>query len=168
MRYLRKAGSDPSFLLKALSEASGEMRREYHGLSREDLLVPGSAPDEGWCLLAVAVHVRDTERGILGQVEAILRRREANVRYVDIDNIPFAEDYSDADEDDVMEEFHDLRQRLAYTLWELDGEDWERAGIHPYRGRVTLLDLARETYQHDLEHLWQVRRMVLALMETPR
>ena len=168
MRYVRQAGSDPSFLLKALSEASGEFRREYRGLSRRDLLQPGSRPDDGWCLLALAVHARDTERGVIGQVEAIIRRREPRLRYVDFDNIPFPDEYTDADEDDVLEEFHDLRQRLAYTLWELDSDDWERAGAHPYRGRTTLLDLARETYQHDLEHLWQVRRMVLALMEPHR
>ena len=34
---------------------------------------------------------------------------------------------------------------------------------HPYRGRVTLLELTREMYQHDLEHLWQTRRMIEAL-----
>jgi hypothetical protein len=32
--------------------------------------------------------------------------------------------------------------------------------LHPYRGRLTVLEIAREAYQHDLEHLWQARRML--------
>ncbi|MGI8926629.1 MAG: DinB family protein [Tepidiformaceae bacterium] len=163
MRYVREAGSDPSFLLKALGEASGELRREYLGLRRRDLLRAAGSPDEDWCLLAIAYHLRETERGVLGQLQAIVRRREPPILHVDIDDIPFREDYEDLDEDDVLEEFHALRQRFAYSLWDLDAGDWERGGVHPYRGRLTVIDLAREAYRHDLEHLWQVRRMVLAL-----
>ena len=52
-------------------------------------------------------------------------------------------------------------------LWELAEPEWDRAGIHPYRGRMTIRQLTREMYQHDLEHLWQTRRMIDALTSNP-
>ena len=50
-----------------------------------------------------------------------------------------------------------------YLLWSADERDWARVGLHPYRGEVTLLDLVRDLYQHDLEHLWQAKRMAEGL-----
>lgn len=168
MKYVREAGSDPSFLLKALSEASGELQRSFYGLTPRELMVPGIGQDEGWHLLGIPMHVRDVERGVLRQYEAILSRRESDIPHVDFDDIPFEEDYCEEDEEELLEEFHYLRRRTSYMLWDLMPSEWERGGTHPYRGRMTLLQIARETYQHDLEHLWQARRMVDALKSTAR
>jgi len=160
MRYVRQAGNDPAFLLKALSEASGELRRAFYGLPSRILLQPGEGFDEPWCLLGIAYHVRDVERGVLRQIEPMLAQRDPEIPSVDFDDIPFREDYEHADDEELLDEFHYLRQRLAYALWDTDERQWERGGIHPYRGRVTILQLAREVYQHDLEHLWQSQRMI--------
>src|SRR5690242_5588664 len=62
VRYVRQAGTDPSFLVKALGEAAGELRRSLEGLPRRALLKPGSGVDEDWMLLGVLVHLRDVER----------------------------------------------------------------------------------------------------------
>lgn len=163
MQYVRQAGTDPSFLLKALGEASGELRQCLYGLGRTTLLAPAEDPDDGWCLLGLAAHMRDVEEGVYEQVDAIVSSREPEIRHVDIDDIPFREDYEDEDEDELLAEFHYLRRQTAYLLWDIPERGWERAGLHPYRGRLTILDLVRELYQHDLEHLWQARRMVDAL-----
>ncbi len=160
MRYVRPAGNNPSFLLKALGEASGEVRRSIAGLRRRQLVQPGSGADEGWCLLAVATHLRDIEEGIGEQLELILTAREPEIRHVDLDDIPLREDYIDEDIEDVLDDFHYYRRRNTYRLWDIEPSQWERGGIHPYRGRWTVIEIARELYQHDLEHLWQVRRMI--------
>jgi hypothetical protein len=47
----------------------------------------------------------------------------------------------------------------VYLLWSLDESDWERAGIHPYLGPLTITQVAREMNEHDLAHLWQLRRL---------
>jgi len=163
VQYVRQAGTDPSFLLKALGEASGELRQCLYGLSRPTLLVPCDDPDDGWSLLGLAAHMRDVETGVHEQLDAIVSAREPEIRHVDIDDIPFREDYEDEDEDDILGEFHYLRRQTAYLLWDIPERAWERGGIHPYRGRMTVLELVRELYQHDLEHLWQARRIVDAL-----
>ena len=90
----------------------------------------------------------------------MLNRREPEIRHVDLDDIPFREDYIEEDVEELLEEFHYLRRETTFMFWGIDERDWERGGIHPYRGRLTVLDIARETYQHDLEHLWQARRMI--------
>ena len=166
---MRQAGSDPSFLLKALGEASGELQRAFYGLHPRQLTEFGRGVDDGWCLQAIPFHVLQTERGFLGQFEAIVgSRRDSPIPHVDVDDIPFQEDYDETDEEELLEEFHYLRRRTTYMLWDLAESDWQRAGIHPYRGRMTLLELTREMYQHDLEHLWQARRMIEALTSAAR
>ena len=49
--------------------------------------------------------------------------------------------------------------RVVNLLWSLESEDWERTGRHPYSGEVSIARLAREHIEHDLEHLWQARRL---------
>lgn len=160
MRYVRQAGSDPSFLLKALGEAAGELERSFYGVPERELQRAFEHPDEGWCLLAIPFHVREVERGIQGQLDTILTSRRDELKHVDLDDIPFREDYIEEDVEELIEEFHYLRRRTTYSLWDIDERDWQRAGEHPYRGRLTVLEIAREAYQHDLEHLWQARRML--------
>jgi hypothetical protein len=166
VRYVRQAANDPAFLLKALGESSGELRRLLHGVPRRAMVRDGEGDDDVWTLLGIAAHMRDIELGVNEQMELVIashRGGEPRLRHVGLDDIPFREDYVDEDEDEVIEELHYYRRQTSYLLWSCDERDWERAGIHPYRGRVTLLELARDLYQHDLEHLWQARRMVDAL-----
>lgn len=160
MRYVRQAGSDPAFLLKALGEAAGELHRAFAAVSYREWHRMGEGDDEGWCLLAIPWHVREVEKGVYKQIETILSRRDPEIRHVDFDDIPFKEDYWEEDAEELLEEFHYLRRHTVYSLYDLSERDWERSGIHPYRDRLSVLQIVREMYQHDLEHLWQTRRMI--------
>jgi hypothetical protein len=160
MRFVRQAGSDPSFLLKALGEASGELHRAFYGVPHRQLQIEGLGADEGWSLLGIAFHALQVEKGVQRQLETILESRSSEIRHVDLDDIPFREDYIEDDYEELLEEFHYLRRRTTYQLWDIDERDWQRSGTHPYRGERTVLEITRELYQHDLEHLWQARRML--------
>ena len=168
MREVRPAGQDPAFLLKALSEAAGELQRSFHGLRRAELLRRGDGFDDCWCLLSIAVHLRDVEEEAAEQFELMLDQREPDLRHVDLDRVPIESEYLDADEDEALSDFRQLRRESAYLLWDLTPKAWQRGGLHPYRGRITVLEFARDLYQHDLEHLWQVRRMFDRLATTHR
>jgi hypothetical protein len=163
MRYVREAGSDPAFLLKALGEASGEIRRSIAGMRHRELLLPGKGIDDDWCLMGVAAHMRDVEEGVGDQVELILTAREPEIHHVDLDDIPFREDYLKEDIEDVLDDLNYYRRQNRYRLYDLHPSQWERGGIHPYRGRRTVAEIVRELYQHDLEHLWQVGRIIEAV-----
>ena len=159
--------SSDRFLLKALGEAAGELRGLLWTKGDRQAREPGERPDEGWCLLAIAVHLQDVEQKTGQQFETILRRPYAPIRNVDLDDIPFPEDYEYVSIDEAVSGFAYARQETSYSLWGLTREEWERTAVHPYRGEVALIDLVRDLYKHDLEHLWQARRM-LGLDPVPR
>src|SRR3954451_13267774 len=128
MQFVRQAGSDPSFLLKALSEVSGELRQALYGLGLRDLLAPGEFPDDGWSLMAICYHLKEVERGVADQVQTILTHRDPEIANVDLDDIPLEEVLEDADEEELLDEFHYLRRRHTYLLWDMAERDWERGG----------------------------------------
>ncbi len=152
--------SSDRFLLKALGEAAGELRGLLYATSERQAREPGSGTDEGWCLLAIAVHLHEVEQATCQQFETILRRPYAPIRNIDLDDIPFPEDYARVSIDEAVAGFSYARQETSYSLWGLSQEEWERTAMHPYRGEVALIDLVRDLYKHDLEHLWQARRML--------
>ena len=171
VRYVSEAGADPSFLLKALGEANGELRRSLYSLPRRSLLLEGDGKDEGWCLMGIAVHLRDTEIGVAEQIETIInspnsRTAEPDLRHVDIDDIPLITDCADEDAEDALEDYRFYRRHTTYQLWDISTAEWSRAGVQQFRGRRTITEIARELYQHDLEHLWQAQRMIEALART--
>ena len=49
---------------------------------------------------------------------------------------------------------HTLRCWLVATLFQLRDKDWARGGLHPERGPVTILDLARYACWHLEHHAW--------------
>ena len=154
-----RTGSD-RFLLKALGEAAGELRNLLYSANSGRLLEPGRGSDEAWCLLAIAVHLRNVEWATGQQIETIVQRPGARIRSVDLDDIPFEDDYAAVEIDEALGSFHHARRQTTYSLSGLMPEKWQRSGVHPYRGEIAVIDLARDLYKHDLEHLWQVRRML--------
>jgi hypothetical protein len=77
----------------------------------------------------------------------------------DVDALPLERDYRSADVRELLRAFAGLRRQTHRLLWSLAPEDWGRCGRHPYRGEVTIAQIARELAEHDLGHLWQARRL---------
>ena len=145
------------WLLKAVREASGELFSQFSGLN-EAALRQSPATDE-WCLKEVAAHMRDAESLYRKQIELISRQKEPRLPYEAIDVLPFERDYREQPLDRLLYEYEDGRQETVWLLRTLDEGDWERCGIHPYRGRISILDIVRELHEHDLEHLYQARKL---------
>ena len=154
------------WVLKALREAGSSILSELYGLS-EDELRWRSSEDE-WSLKEVAAHVRDAEELALAQINAFVSRLSTALPAWDVDLLPAERDYQSEEIARLLAAFRGMRRETTYLLWGLTEGDWESAGDHPYRGSVTLVEIARELAQHDLEHLWQVRRMKERMRETAR
>ena len=60
-------------------------------------------------------------------------------------------------------EYEAAREETVWLLYTLDEDDWRRTGLHPYRGEISIHDIARELHEHDLQHLNQARRTREAL-----
>ena len=148
------------WLLKALRETGHELESQLWDLDEADLRWrPG---DDAWSLKEIAAHLRDCEEHLLQSLELITTRNEPRISAFDGDALVLERDYREIDLYEALERFAYLRQRTVELLWEAE-QDWEQAGIHPYLGPVTIAQLARRQNEHDLEHLWQARRLREAL-----
>ena len=154
---------EPRWLLKALREAADELESQLWGLDEDDLRWRPS--DDAWSLKEIAAHLRDCEEHFLQSLELIAFGDAPRIPAFDADALVLERDYRESDLDEALERFASLRQRTVNLLWSLAPDDRERTGLHPYRGLVSIGQLAREQTEHDLEHLWQARRLREALAQ---
>jgi hypothetical protein len=143
--------------LKALREAGNSLVAQFSGL-RESALCQRSAEDE-LSLKEIAAHMRDMEELALLQIASLLEEPREPLPAWDVDVLPLERDYRSGDVRVFLAEFRGLRAETTTLLWGASARDWRRPVRHPYRPEVTLETIARELAQHDLEHLWQVRRL---------
>jgi hypothetical protein len=149
---------EQSWILKALREAGNELIGQFYGLGEEELR--WRPLDDERSLAEIASHLRDREQLTLRQIEVILETEDEPVLpTADFDSLSLDRDYQKQEVREELRAFVRLRRRTSMTLWGLMTQDWERCGRHPYRGPVSIAQMVRELAQHDLGHLWQVRRL---------
>jgi hypothetical protein len=116
--------------------------------------------DKGWTVLEVLCHLRDFDN--------IFRMRAKIMRYQEYPTLPaydhrlFATlgDYNHKLLVKVLEDFRLSRQRTISFFNELNGELWQRAGVHPERGHFTMVDAALQVGMHDVIHIEQITRIL--------
>ena len=146
-----------SWLLKALRETAHAMESLLWSIDDDEL---DRCPEDGeWSARELVVHMAEMERRYVGWLERIVRLDEPRIDAFDADSIDLFERGEGEAVFDVMDEFAVQRRQAVYLLWSLDDADWQRRGIHPYLGPITLTQVAREMNEHDLAHLWQLRRL---------
>lgn len=157
MREIPRQPDSPRFVLKAINEAGRELMEELYGVRGRDA---DRRAGGGYSPRQIAAHVRDNERMTLGYIERISSsRRPPTLPAIDVECA--LDDPTSVTEsiERLLGEFASLRSDTLGILWSLAGEEWNRAGRHQYRGELTLIQIARELHLHDLEYLWQVRRI---------
>jgi hypothetical protein len=155
--------NETRWLLKALRETAHELESQLYGLSEDELR--WRPDDDAPSLKEIAAHLRDCEGHFLDCLERIVVNRSNSVPCFDADALLLERDYRGSDLYDLLQRLEHLRYRTVSILWNLDDEEWSLSANHPYRGPVSVLELAREQSQHDLEHLWQARRIIQQLSE---
>ncbi len=150
--------NDPQgWTLKALREAGNSLMSELYGLDERTLR---RRPADGeWSLKEIAAHLRDAEDLALKQMTAIIERRRGALPAWDVDLLPQERDYGSQNLENLLAGLRALRRETTQLLWSITDSDWTAHARHPYRGEITLGEIAHELAQHDLEHLWQVRRL---------
>ena len=145
------------WVLKALREAGEELIDQFYGVAEKELR--WRPQDDEWSLVEIAGHLRDNEQLALEQMNLMASDEDPALPARDVDALPLEVDYRSADVSEFLRSFAGLRRQTQRLLWSLAPEDWERCGRHPYRGEVTIAQIARELAEHDLGHLWQARRL---------
>ena len=142
--------------MKALHEAGEQLLSEFYGLSEEELC--WRATPEDLSLKETVAHLRDAQELALAQLHAIFERKR-RLPHWDIDLLPAERDYQSEEAYDLLRSCEHLRTEVSYFFWGLDSGDWDLEGEHPFRGRITVGQIAKELADHDLGHLWQVRQL---------
>ena len=149
-----------NWLLKALRETAHALEAIVWNAPDDSLDVE---PAEGeWSPRALLAHMAEMERRYHERLERMVSLDCPRITAFDADSID-AEGVEMRDVFDAIDDFGARRQQTVYLLWSLDDGDWHRTGEHPYLGPLTVLQVAREMSEHDLAHLWQLRRTCDAL-----
>jgi DinB superfamily len=156
-----------------LPQRLDRMRRTAHDLAAaiaghsEAALV--RRPDlKNWAAKEVICHLRDTEEMFTARLEMIAAMDEPafgaagqGARILTIDTPDrWAEDrqYLRNDAAHALATFRKRREGLLAHLDALTSPQWQRVGIHPVRGRMSVEDFVTMIAWHDDNHLDQLRR----------
>jgi len=114
--------------------------------------------DKNWSPREVVCHVRDTEESFMARFQAILAMDEPKFPPVEPDRWAVDRQYQRNDVGEALAAFRTRREETLRFLRGLRPEQWERAGIHATRGRMTLKDFVELMAWHDDNHLDQLKR----------
>lgn len=133
------------------------MIAEVRGL--DDAALTLQPVDGDLCIKELVAHLRDAGDLALRQVLSIAEHPNRPVPVWDTDILVMERDYRSAEISAILREFRDTRMELSAHLWSLSGPEWETPARHPYRGEVDIGTIASELARHDLEHLWDIRKI---------
>jgi hypothetical protein len=149
-------------LTLAFLGATPRMLRE---MSRDCTAVQASAPPKPgeWAIVDVVRHLVEGDRDTL---LPRLRRMLTESRPVFPPRPRLEND--GADLATLLDVFERARADVVRILGGLDGAAWEREGVSPSRGPLTVEAYAASTIAHDTEHLRQIQAVRTALGLVPK
>jgi len=116
-------------------------------------------PDgRNWCAKEIVCHLRDSEELFLTFFQAMLDVDEPTCPGGEPDRWAEDRQYMRNDAGEALLAFRRRRAESLAFLRHLRPADWDRVGVHPTRGRLTMRDFAGLIVQHDDNHLDQLRR----------
>lgn len=117
-------------------------------------------PDtKNWAAKEVVCHLRDTEEVFGARVEQMLAMDvEPKLGVSDPDRMAEERQYLRNDAGEALAAFRQRRAETLEILGKLTPAQWEKGGIHPVRGRITIDDVLSLMAWHDDNHLDQLKR----------
>ena len=122
----------------------------------EDHLKREPAPGE-WPVDMIVAHLADAELVWGYRLRILLTDDDPELPAFDQDR--WADRFGGLDEELhlSMARWRALREANLRVFHSLDDEEWENAGTHEERGRITVADVATILADHDKSHLDQIR-----------
>jgi hypothetical protein len=114
----------------------------------------------GWTALEVMCHLRDLEAVIMQRATLTVEQESPALPNFDADATALAGRYNEQNLEAVYQAWVEGRTVLLAYLAERDEAAWERVGIHPKRGAMTLADQLAFTAWHDVNHIEQLVRIL--------
>lgn len=147
---------DISPVFERFVRGPGVVREAVHGVGPSTISRPGR---EGWSIRDVLVHLADAELVRATRIRLILAEDEPELFDFDEGKWKRKLQYLWRSPEASLALFESLRYTSAELLRECDGKAWERAGIHPIDGRLSVRELLARGANHAEEHAAQVRAL---------
>jgi hypothetical protein len=143
--------------LAKLDAGPAALAEATRGLSDDDWR-RRPTPDK-WSIVEIACHLRDLERLFAERFAKMAWQERPALWMADNDRMAEALRYREADPAAVTREWKRLRGDTLTLLRALPHAAWQRTGLHPKRGEVTIEQLASVLVGHDQSHIERVRTM---------
>jgi len=113
-----------------------------------------------WSVGEILAHLADGEIVGAFRMRLILGAPGASVAAYDQDAWVTSGHYETRDPRQSLEQFRVVRDGNLALLKSLEPEQWKHYGVHSERGQESIEQIARMFAGHDLNHLWQVERIL--------
>lgn len=132
------------------------VREAVRGVGPSSISRPGR---EGWSIRDVLVHLADAELVRAVRFRLILAEDEPELFVFDEGNWKRKLQYLWRSPEAAIALFESLRFASAELLRECDAKAWDRTGIHPADGPLSVRELLQRGANHAEEHAAQVREL---------
>ncbi len=149
--------------MATLEEQLARMERTPDDVAAAIRGIPDDAlsarPDgRSWCVKEVVCHLRDTEELFLGFFQSMLEVDGPAYSGGEPDRWVEDRQYRRNDTGEALAAFRRRRAEALAFLRHLRPADWDRRGVHPTRGRLSMRDFVGLMAGHDDNHLDQLTR----------
>lgn len=155
--------ADHSQALETFAKGYDALVASLEGVAKEDLTFQ-RAPEK-WSIQEIVIHVADTELGVASRVKQIVSEERPVIQPSDQDLWATHLHYQLQDLSLALEQFRAVRAATIPLLEHLPAQAWERVGVHPTRGSMTVLQLVDLYGTHVMKHVAQIEEIkdILAL-----
>ena len=140
-------------VFQQFTEGPTQVTQAIAGLEAGPFSRPGA---EGWSIRDVVVHLADAELIGALRFRLILASENPVLPIYDPDTWKKRLHYLWRSPEASLSLFQQTRFASAEMLRQCSAQDWERPGVHPERGEVTLGQLLATYAEHAMEHVVQI------------
>jgi DinB family protein len=117
------------------------------------------SPDK-WSVAEILMHLAEDELVSSWRYRQMIEHDYPELLGFDQDLWAQLSDYRSWEPADALQMFRLLREANLKMFARLSPEQWDRAGVHKERGKLTVRGLCRHMAAHDVNHLQQIRRIL--------
>jgi hypothetical protein len=144
-------------ILTRLESAPGALAAATKGLPAERAR---TRPADGkWSVVEIACHLRDVEQVFAERFTKMAFSERPSFWMMDNGRMASLRSYHEAELAASVKAFRQAREETLTLLRALPLPTWQRTGLHPRRGEVTLEVLADVLASHDASHLARIREL---------
>ena len=143
--------------MQRLTRTADELTAAIKGQS--DAVLSRRPDAKNWAAKEVVCHLRDIEEAFGGRFEQILAMdTDPKLTGPNPDRVAEERQYLRNDAAEAVAAFRRRRQETLEVFAKLTAAQWDKGGIHPVRGRITLDSFLSLMAWHDDNHLDQLKR----------